>query len=86
VTVAPLAEVAEAATLAGQAIEGGVTSATVTVKEQVEGLLAVSRAVQVMVVTPSGKLELEAGTQVILATPEQASEAVGAAYVTTAEH
>ena len=52
----------------------------------VSGLFGLaSLAVQVTVVTPTAKVEPEAGVQEAVA-PEQLSVGVGGVYVTTAEH
>lgn len=61
---------------AGQVIEGGCVSLTVTVNEQEAVLPELSVAVQVTVLVPSGKVEPEAGTQLTVA-PEQLSVAAG---------
>ena len=60
---------------AGQVIEQGWL--TVTVKVQVAVRFDVSVAVHVTVVVPTGKVEPEAGEQLVV-TPAQLSEAVGA--------
>ena len=60
---------------AGQVMAGSWVSLTVTVKEQVALLLAVSVAVQVTVVTPLAKLEPLGGVQATV-TPGQLSVAV----------
>ena len=62
--------------LAGQVIDGGCVSLTVTVKVQKPVLFELSVAVQVTVVVPFGKVEPEAGTQLTV-TPEQLSVAGG---------
>jgi hypothetical protein len=54
-----------------------------TVKLQVALLLAASFAVQVTVVTPSGKVEPDGGLHTTVGTPEQLSLAVGVANVAT---
>ena len=69
---------------AGQVIEGGCVSSTVTVNEQFAVWLEVSVAVQVTVVVPFAKVEPEAGTHAVT-TPGQLSVAV-AVNVTTAVH
>ena len=61
---------------AGQVIEGGCVSLTVTVNEQEAVLPELSVAVQVTVLVPSGKVEPEAGTQLTVA-PGQLSVAAG---------
>jgi hypothetical protein len=70
--------------LAGQVIEGGCVSLTVTVNEQVAVLPDASVAAQVTVVTPLLNAEPEAGLQLIVA-PGQLSLAV-AVNMTTAVH
>jgi len=75
---------AAAVWLAGQVIDGGWVSLTVTVNEQVLMLLEASVALQVTVVVPFGKNDPDAGLQVVPA-PEQLSVTVGA-KVTTAPH
>ena len=70
--------------LAGQVMWGASSSSTVTVKEQLALLPAVSVAVQWTVVMPVGKRVPLAGLQPMLA-PEQLSFAV-AAKATTAPH
>jgi hypothetical protein len=70
----------------GQVIDGAWLSTTITVNEQEDMLLEASLAVQVTVVVPTGKLEPDAGLQLGVPTPGQLSVAVGALYVTTAEH
>jgi hypothetical protein len=72
--------------LAGQVICGGSVSLTVTVNEQLPVLVLVSVAEQVTVVVPTGNVAPEAGVQTTGITPSQLSLAVGAVYVTTAEH
>ncbi len=57
---------------------------TVTVNVQVPVFAAASVAVHVTVVTPTGKLDPEAGTQFTVA-PGQLSDAVGVVYVTVAD-
>jgi hypothetical protein len=52
---------------------------TVTVNEQLAVLLEASVTEQLTVVTPTAKLEPDAGAQVGEPTPEQLSETVGAA-------
>ena len=59
-------------------------SLTVTVKLHEAALFAASRAVQVTVVTPSGKLDPEAGEQVTVGFAVQLSFAVGVLNVTGA--
>src|SRR5258708_13835720 len=61
---------------AGQVIEGGCVSWTVTVKVQTLVLPLLSVAVFVVVVTPTGKAEPLAGTLTRLVTVPQASLAV----------
>ncbi len=89
-TVEPIVQVAvgESAlavvvTFVGHVIVGTRVSVTVTVNEQVAVLFDASRAVQVTVVTPTLKLDPEAGTHVTVA-PGQLSVTVGAGNVTTA--
>ena len=65
---------ASAVTLPGQLMVQA--TPTVTVNEQLPGLPEVSLAVQLTVVTPSGKLEPEAGVQVTVRAPSQTSVAV----------
>ena len=65
-------------TLAGQVIEGGCVSLTVTVKLQLAELFEASLTEQVTVVVPFGKKEPEAGEQVGAPTPGQLSLTVGA--------
>jgi hypothetical protein len=60
----------------GQVTTGFSQSLTVTVKEQVPVLPALSVAEQVTVVCPTAKLEPEAGLQVGVITPSQLSSAV----------
>ena len=67
---------ATAVTLAGQVIDGGWVSLTVTVKVQEPVLFELSVAVQVTVVVPLGKVEPEAGEQTTVV-PGQLSVAVG---------
>ena len=69
--------------LAGQVIIQGV-ALTVTVKLQLSLLPEASVTFDFMVVTPSGKVEPEAGVEVT-ETPGQLSEITGAAKVTMAE-
>jgi len=66
-------------TLAGQVMDGGVISLTVTVNEQepVFGGTAASVAEHVTVVTPLLKVDPEAGEQVTVRVPSQLSVAVG---------
>ena len=66
-----------AVTFAGQVIEGGWLSLTVTVKLQVPLLLLASLTVQLTVVVPFGKVVPLAGTQVTVPTAEQLSLATG---------
>jgi predicted nucleotidyltransferase len=66
-----------AVTLAGQTIDGGCVSLTVTVNDQDAVLLEASVAVQLTVVVPFGNVEPEAGVQTNVA-PGQLSETVGA--------
>ena len=63
-------------TFAGQVIEGGCVSLTVTVKLQEAVLFEVSVAVQVTVVVPFGKVAPDCGTQLTVGF-EQFSLAVG---------
>ena len=75
------------AMFAGHTIVGGVVSFTVTVNEHIAVFgvgVAVSVAVHVTVVTPSGNVEPDGGTHTAV-TPGQLSVAVGA-YVATAVH
>lgn len=65
--------------LAGQVIEGGCVSLTVTVNEQLAGLPAASLTVQVTVVVPVRKNDPERGLHVGVPTPGQLSLTVGAA-------
>lgn len=67
---------ATAVTFAGQVIEGGCVSLTVTVNEQLLVLPDASVAVQVTVVAPFGKTAPDAGVQATVAF-EQRSLAVG---------
>jgi hypothetical protein len=69
--------VALAVTFAGQARVGAVASRTVTVKEQEAVLLDESVAVQVTVVTPTAKVEPDAGEHATEASPEQEPDAEG---------
>jgi hypothetical protein len=69
---------------AGQVIAGFSVSLTVTVNEQEAVLPDVSVAVQFTVVVPFGKVEPDAGVQLVV-TPGQLSVVVGE-NVTTAEH
>ena len=62
---------------AGQAMDGGWLSVTVTLKLQLVALPEASVAVQVTVVSPLSKQVPEDGTQTV-ATPGQLSLAVGA--------
>lgn len=72
---------------AGQVRLGACVSLTRTVKVQVVSTLfgLASLAVQVTVVTPTTKVEPEAGVQEAVA-PGQLSVGVGVVYVTTVEH
>ena len=62
--------------LAGQVIVGGWLSTTVTVKEQVETLFAMSLAEQFTVVVPMGNVAPEGGVQ-LFEKSEQLSIATG---------
>ena len=64
---------------AGHAIDGGVVSRTVTVKEHVRvfGGVTWSLAVQVTVVVAIGKIVPDAGAQLTVGVGSQASVAVG---------
>jgi hypothetical protein len=70
---------------AGQLIEGGCASVTVTVKEQVAVWPLEAVTVYTFVVVPTGKLAPEAEPDVCaVLTPEQLSVPTGAVYVTVA--
>jgi len=64
--------------LAGQMIEGGCVSLTVTVKLQLAELADASDTEQLTVVVPFGKVEPDGGLHVGLPTPGQLSLTVGA--------
>lgn len=64
--------------------EGAVVCCTVTVKELLDELPALSVALQVTVVIPSAKVLPDAGVQDTVSVPSILSVAVGAVYVTTA--
>jgi hypothetical protein len=71
--------------LAGQAITGGSTSSTVTVKEQDVILFEASVAVNVCIVIPTGNVAPLAKPAVcVVTTPEQLSVPTGGTNVTTA--
>jgi hypothetical protein len=65
-------------TFAGQVIDGGCVSLTVTVNEHVAVLPEASVTVQVTVVVPTAKVEPDAGEQIGDPTPGQLSLTVGA--------
>jgi hypothetical protein len=71
-------------TFAGQVMAGGCMSLIVTVNEQLAGLPDASLTVQLTVVVPFGKAVPDGGEQDGEPTPEQLSDTVGAAYITTA--
>src|SRR5689334_16977794 len=71
-------------TFAGQVMDGGCISLTVTVNEQLAGLPDASLTVQLTVVVPFGKAVPDGGEQDGAPTPEQLSDTAGAAYITTA--
>ena len=71
--------------LAGRAIVGACVSLTVTVKLHVASGVMPFVAVQLTVVVPFGNVLPEGGVQVTVGVGQPAV-AVGAAYVTTAEH
>ena len=73
---------------AGHVTDGASLSTIVTVNVHVpSGLFAEpSDAVHVTVVTPTGNVEPDAGTQLTVTTPGQLSVPVGVTYVTTLEH
>jgi hypothetical protein len=62
---------------AGQVIEGGCVSLTVTVNEQPEELPDASLTLHVTVVAPTANVEPDAGLQMGVPTPGQLSLAVG---------
>src|SRR5215831_19468863 len=68
---------------AGTVITGAVVSLTVTVNDAEATLPALSDAVHVTVVVPSGKVDPDAGVHVTGTTPSTSSSA-DAVYVTTA--
>jgi len=78
VTSAPLALVATAVMLTGRLRVGAVLSSTTTAALAEPVLVAVSVAVQVMVVVPSGKVLPEEGAHVGVSEPDTASVAVAA--------
>jgi hypothetical protein len=85
VTTAPqIPGVELTAMLAGQAITGGSASSTVTVKEQEVTLLEASVAVNVCVVTPTGKVAPLAKPAVCVVTTAQLSVPTGGLNVTAA--
>ena len=73
-------------TLPGQTIVGGCVSFTVTVNEQLAEFPAASITLHVTVVVPFGKIAPDTGEHELDPTPGQLSLAVGAGYVTAAEH
>jgi hypothetical protein len=68
----------------GQVTTGATPSSTITVNEQLPVLEDESVAEQLTVVTPFGKVEPDAGTQVGVIAPSQLSVAVAVKF-TTAE-
>src|SRR5712692_7738463 len=72
--------------LFGQVAVGFCVSLTVTVNEQLAGLLDASVTLQVTVVTPFWNVVPDAGVQTGVPTPGQLSVAVAFVYVTTALH
>ncbi len=64
--------------LAGQIIDGGSASLTVTVKLQLETLPELSVAVQVTVVVPTGKIDPGCGLQTTVGLGSQLSKTTGA--------
>jgi hypothetical protein len=81
----PAFDVALTDTGVGHAIISGWAVVTVTANEQFAEFDEASVAVQVTVVTPTGKVEPDAGEQFTTTVPLQLSEADGAGKVTTAE-
>ena len=71
--------------LAGQVIEGGCVSFTVTVNEQLAEFPAASLTVQITVVEPFGNVEPDGGVHAGVPAPEQLSDAVAVKF-TIAEH
>ena len=74
----PVVVLAVTVMFAGHVIAGSCVSCTVTVNEQLLVLFEASVAMQLIVVTPTGKVEPDAGVHTTVV-PGQLSEVVGAA-------